>query len=109
MVVSSALSTNDSDWAHRDGGAVRLPASPALKDSWPTKRILQMQQRFFEAKKAERHSDVLDRPYACPSCQRRFVASGSAFQLHTKNCNARAMPADFRTPIKAKAAAHKKK
>jgi len=107
IVASSALTANDPDWAQRDGEAVRLPSSPALRDSWPSKRILQVQQAFFQQKKAERHSDVLERPYSCPSCLRRFVTNGDAFKLHKKSCTARAMPADFRTPVKARA--HKKK
>jgi len=107
--VSVALSANDPTWAQRDGGAVRMPQGKALLQYWPPKRVLLVQEAFCALKQSERHADVLDKPHACPSCARRFVVNGPAFKQHKKSCEARAMPADYRTPVKQKAGAARKK
>jgi hypothetical protein len=109
LVVAIALSSNDVEWKHRDGQLVRLPDTPGLRESWPTKRILQVQQKFFEQKKAERHEERLVKPYPCPSCATDFASNRQAFNTHVKNCTARTMPAQFFAPQKGNATARKKK
>lgn len=107
--VAVALSSNDAAWAQRDGGAVRLPVGKALKQYWPPKRVLLVQQQFCALKLSQRHADMLLKPFSCSTCSRPFAAKGQAFKQHKKSCEARPMPADFRTPAKPKAAAAQKK
>jgi len=67
--VAQALSANDDQWAKRDGGTVRLPRDTSLRQYWPPKRLLMVQQQFFELKLSERHAHMLDKPHECPVCK----------------------------------------
>ncbi len=68
-------------WAVLHGRALRVPATPGLREQWPPARLWSVQSVLFEAARDKRHAAAEGKPFLCDVCCRRS-SSEAALAVH---------------------------